>query len=187
MNKVSKNPSTALLPVPTVLVTAKKEDSASNIITIAWTGILNSNPPIVYISVQPIRHSYSLIKESGEYVINIPSEDQARVVDYCGVTSGSKIDKFKETGLTPIPAQYVKAPLIKECPVNLECRVRDVLSLGSHDVFIADVLTVHYNEDVLKDNGMPDVDKIKPYSFCMREYRRTSDILGTFGYSKKTL
>ncbi|MDD4168970.1 MAG: flavin reductase family protein [Desulfotomaculaceae bacterium] len=186
IKKITKEPSTALFPVPTVLVTSCLEESSPNIVTIAWTGIMNSVPPVVYIGLRPEgRHSYRLIKDSGEYVINIPTAGQAKLVDYCGTVSGSKVNKFKETGLTPVPASHVKAPLIAECPVNLECKVRQVFSLGSHDVFIADVLAVHYNEDMLDEKGHPDMDKIKPYGYCGNEYRLMADKLGSFGYSKK--
>lgn len=186
INKVSKGPAVVLLPVPTVLVTCRQEGKEPNMITIAWTGIMNSEPPVIYISVRPVdRYSYNLIKESGEYVINIPSVEQARVVDYCGTVSGHEVNKFKETGLTPVPASQVKAPLIAECPVNVECRVKQIIPLGSHDAFVADVLAVHYNEDVLNEKGRPEVDKIKPYGFCLGEYRAVADKLGFHGYSKK--
>ncbi|MDF9408475.1 MAG: Flavoredoxin [Pelotomaculum sp. PtaB.Bin013] len=186
IKKITKVPSTVLLPIPTVLVTSVGKNSKPNIITIAWTGVMNSEPPVVYVSVRPIgRHSYGLIKESGEYVINIPTAAQARLVDYCGTISGSEVDKFKETGFTPVPATHVRAPLIAECPVNLECKVKQVVPLGSHDVFIADVLAVHYNEDVLDEKGRPDPDKIKPYGYCLNEYRQMAGKLGSFGYSKK--
>lgn len=186
IHKVTRGPSTVLFPVPTVLVTSYLEGSEPNIITIAWTGIMNSEPPVVYIGVRPVgRHSHRLIKESGEYVINIPSAGQARVVDYCGTVSGKDVNKFKETGLTPVPAAQVKAPLIAECPVNVECKVRQVISLGSHDVFVADVLAVHYSENILDEKGRPDLDKIRPYGYCVNEYRLMSDKLGSFGYSRK--
>ena len=185
MEKITFKPSTVLFPVPTVLVTSKFEEGEPNIITIAWTGVMNSQPPVVYIGVNPIRHSYQLIKESGEYVINIPSADQVKLVDFCGVESGRDINKFEKTGFTPMPATHVNAPLIAECPVNIECRVRQVLKLDSHDVFIADVLAVHYNSDVLDDKGKPDLDKIKPYGYCFSEYWLISDKLGSFGFSKK--
>lgn len=185
MNKVVKKPATALFPVPAVLVTSRLGEEDPNIITVAWTGVMNSVPPMVYVGIQPVRHSHRLIKESGEYVINIPSAGQARVVDYCGVVSGRDVNKFKETGLTPLAASQVKAPLIRECPVNLECRVKQVLSLGSHDVFIAEVLAVHFDKDVLDENGNPDFDKIRPYAFCIREYRQVAGMLGSFGFSKK--
>lgn len=187
MNKVLSKPANALFPVPTVLVTSRLGDGEPNIITIAWSGVMNNNPPMVYVSIQPSRHSHRLIKESGEYVINIPSADLARIVDYCGVTSGRDVNKFKETGLTPLAASQVKAPLIKECPVNLECKVREVLSLGSHDVFIGEVVAVHFDKDVLDERGTPDFEKIKPYAFCMGEYRTVEGRLGRFGFSKKDL
>lgn len=185
MNKIMKKPSTALLPVPNVLVTSHLEGYDPNIITIAWTGILNSEPPMLYISVNPIRHSHKLIKESGEFVINIPSVSQIKVVDYCGITSGRDANKFIDTGLTPYPASYVKAPLITECPMNLECKVKNVIFLGSHDVFISEILAIHYNEDVLNSDEHPDIEKIQPFGYCLREYRSISKKLGSYGYSKK--
>lgn len=185
IKKVLRKPAPVLFPVPTVLVTSKLEGSEPNMITIAWTGIMNSEPPVVYIGVNPVRYSHKLIKESGEYVINIPSVDLVKAVDYCGIVSGKNVNKFKETGLTPVPATEVSAPLIAECPVNIECRVRNVLSLGSHDAFIADVLAVHYNEDVLDENGRPDIGLIRPYGFSLSEYRLFADKIGFFGYSKK--
>lgn len=147
---------------------------------------MNSEPPVVYVAVRSTgRHSHRLIKESGEYVINIPSVGQVKAVDYCGTVSGKDVNKFKETGLTPAPAAKVKAPLIAECPVNIECKVRQVIPLGSHEVFIGDVLAVHYNEDVLDEKGRPDLAKIKPYGYCFNEYRLLSEKLGSFGYSRK--
>ncbi len=186
IKKVTRGASTVLFPVPTVLVTSWVEGGDPNIITIAWTGIMNSEPPVVYIGVRPEgRHSYRLIRESGEFVINVPSSEQVRVVDYCGVVTGRDFNKFNETGLTPVPASQVRAPLIAECPVNLECRVSQEIPLGSHNVFIADVLVVHYNEDVLDEKGRPDFNKISPYGYCMGEYRLLTEKLGTYGFSKK--
>jgi flavin reductase (DIM6/NTAB) family NADH-FMN oxidoreductase RutF len=185
IHKVAMGPSAVLFPVPAVLVTSCMEGSAPNIITIAWTGVMNSEPPVVYIGIRPVgRYTHRLIKDSKEFVINIPSASQAKVVDYCGMVSGMHVNKFEETGLTPVPATHVKAPLIAECPVNIECRVRQVISPGSHDVFIADVLAVHYNKDVLDENGRPDINKIKPYGYCLNEYWMMSDKLGSYGYSK---
>jgi len=185
ISKITKGPSTALFPVPTVLVTCQLGEGEPNIITIAWTGVMNNIPPMVYIGVRPERYSHKMIRESGEYVINIPSVDWAEAVDYCGIVSGRDVNKFKEKGFTAVPAAHVKAPLIKECPVNIECKVQQVVSLGSHDIFIAEVLAVHYDENVLDENGIPDLDKIKPYAFCTGQYRAIADKLGTFGYSKK--
>lgn len=185
ISKIIQKPNTVLFPLPTVLVTSKTEGSAPNIVTIAWTGIMNSEPPILYIGVNPTRYSHKLIKDSGEFVINIPSVDQVKQVDYCGLVSGEKVDKFKETGFTTTTASFVKTPLITECPVNLECKVLQTLNLGSHDAFIAEILAVHYNEDVLDQKGRPDIDLIRPYSYSLREYRLVADKIGTFGFSKK--
>lgn len=172
------------MPVPVVLVTAAAEGFRLNMITIAWTGIVNSEPPMVYVSIRPSRHTYEMVRRSGEYVINVPSVDQVRQTDYCGVVSGRDVDKFKETGLTPVPAAHVKAPLIKEFPVNLECRVVETVKLPTHDVFIGEVLAVHFNEEVLNENGRVDVDKVRPYAFCMQEYRTVVEQIGGYGFSK---
>ena len=185
INKVLKQPGVVLFPVPAVLVTCQSGDSEPNIITIAWTGIMSSSPPTVYIGVQPTRYSHGLIRESGEYVINIPSTDWVRVVDYCGSVSGREINKFKEKHLNSVPAVNVKPPLINECPVNIECRVKQVLQMGSHDVFIADVLAVHYDENVLDESGRPDLDRIRPFGFGAGEYRMMGDILGRHGCSRE--
>lgn len=185
MSKVIHKPSTGLFPLPAILVTSQSGDNKPNIITIAWTGVMNSVPPVVYIGVNPTRYSHQLISESGEYVINIPSSEQVSAVDYCGLVSGRNGNKFEATGFTPVPAEHVKAPLIAECPVNIECKVRQVLHLESHDVFMADVLAVHYNEEVLDEKGRPDYQKIKPYAYCMGEYHGLSEKIGSHGFSKK--
>ncbi len=185
MNKILKKATTALLPVPAVLATVGKKDGGANIITIAWTGILCSNPPMVYIAVQPIRFSHSLLKESMNYAINIPTQSLLQTVDFCGTVSGRDIDKFRETGLTPLPAAHIAAPLIKECPVNIECRVKDIWSLGSHDVFVGEVLAVHYDEDVLTD-GAFDLKKMDALGYAAGQYCATGDPLGRLGFSKRT-
>lgn len=185
MSKVMQKANTALFPLPTILVTSVAEGCPPNIMTLAWTGIMNSEPPILYIGVNTIRYSHKLIQESGEFVINIPSADLARQVDYCGQVSGDKVDKFMDTGLTATPAAFVKAPMIAECPVNIECRVRETLCLGSHDAFIADILAVHYNEEVLNEKGRPDISLIKPYGYSLGEYRLLTEKIGSFGFSKK--
>lgn len=182
--KVEKPPFTALFPLPVVLVTAGLEGEVPNIITIAWTGIMNSRPPTVYISVRPATHSHRLVRDSGEYVINIPTSGRVRETDYCGSVSGRDVDKFTQTGFTPVPAARVRAPLIGECPVNIECRVRQVVNLGSHDAFIAEVLAVHVNESALDKKGRADFDKIGPFAYCLGEYRRLGAPLGTHGFSR---
>lgn len=181
MAKVQVKPTDDLYPIPTVLVTVQEEGKEPNIITISWTGILNSTPFLVYIAVAPERYSYPMLRKTGEFVINIPSEDLWKVSDYCGFISGREVDKFKETGLTKIPATHVKAPLIKECPVNLECKVIDFMTLPSNDIFIAEVIAAHYDEEVLDEKGLPDIGKVKPFSYCLGDYRATGQSLGLYG------
>ncbi len=184
MEKSLLKPVNALFPVPAVLVTSRLGDGEPNIIAIAWTGVVNNSPPMVYVAVQPSRYSHGLIKGSGEFVINIPSAEMAKVVDYCGMVSGRDVNKFRETGLTPLAASQVRAPLIKECPVNLECKVRSVVSLETHDVFIGEVVAVHADKGVLDDKGMPDFEKIRPCAFCMGEYWELKERIGRYGFSR---
>lgn len=173
------------LPEPVVLVTTKAKDKSPNIITIAWTGVFSYEPPMVYIAVHPARHSNLMLKESMEYVINIPSEKLARITDYCGIVSGKTVNKFETTGLTPVPASAVKAPLIEECAVNIECKVKDILNYGSHDIFVGEIVAIHYNEEAIKEDGTPDVEKIRPYGYSFGEYRSIGEKLGVAGYSKR--
>lgn len=181
LNKLNISP----LPEPTVLVTVRTEDKNPNIITVAWTGVFSHSPAIVYIAVNPARYSHSMLKESMEYVINIPSENLAKITDYCGIVSGKNVNKFEETNLTPIAAAVVKAPLIVECAVNIECKVKDILNYGSHDLFVGEIVAVHYNEEVIKDDGTPDLEKIRPYGYSFGEYRSMGKKLGVAGYSKR--
>ena len=140
MKKIEFDPQTMLYPLPAVMVSCGSDPSEYNIITIAWTGIICSNPPMCYISVRPNRHSYNIIKSSREYVINLTTPDLLRETDWCGTRTGRKFDKFKETGLTPIPASKVSAPMIQEAPVHIECRVEEIKPLGVHDMFISSIL-----------------------------------------------
>lgn len=173
------------LPEPVVLVTTKTEDKNPNIITVAWTGVFSYEPPMVYIAVHPARYSNSMLKESKEYVINIPSEKLAGIADHCGIVSGKTENKFATTGLTPLPASVVKAPLIEECAVNIECKVKDILNYGSHDIFVGEIVAIHYNEEAINEDGSPDIEKIRPYSFSFGEYRSMGGKLGVAGYSKR--
>ena len=185
--KVTEKPSVSSLPEPIVLVTVKTEDKRPNILPIAFTGAFSYEPPMVYIGVHPARYSNSMLKESMEYVINIPSEKLARIADYCGIVSGKNENKFETTGLTPVPASIVKAPLIEECAVNIECKVKDILNYGSHDIFVGEIVAVHYNEDVIKEDGTPDIEKVRPYGYSFGEYRSMGEKLGVAGYSKKSI
>ena len=184
MAKVTKRPGTVLYPVPAVMVSCGTGERA-NIITLAWVGTLCSEPPLVGIGVRPSRYSHGLIQEVGEFVVNLPDAGQARWVDYCGMVSGRDEDKWAACGFTPAPASEVQVPLIAECPVNVECRVQQVLSLGSHDLFIGQVVAVQMDEAVLDERGRLDFAKAKPFAYLGGEYRQVGERLGTFGYSRK--
>ena len=182
-------PGNMVYPVPAVMVTAADREGKSNIITIAWTGTVCTNPPMAYISVRPERYSYGMLKETGEFVINLTTEKLVRATDYCGVKSGRDTDKWKETGLTPIPAQEVNVPLIKESPVNIECRLSEIRELGSHHMFLARVVAVDVDEAYLNEQGRFELQKAAPIVYSHGEYYGLSSLLGTFGYSvrKKTV
>ena len=182
-------PGNMVYPVPAVMVTAADREGKSNIITIAWTGTVCTTPPMAYISVRPERYSYGMLKETGEFVINLTTEKLVRATDYCGVKSGRDTDKWKETGLTPIPAQEVNVPLIKESPVNIECRVSEIRELGSHHMFLARVVAVDVDEAYLNEQGRFELQKAAPIVYSHGEYYGLSSLLGTFGYSvrKKTV
>ena len=176
-------PGNMLYPVPAVMVTVQDAEGRSNIITIAWTGTVCTNPPMLYISVRPERHSYRMLKETGEFVVNMTTKKLAKAADYCGVRSGRDVDKWKETGLTPGKAQAVNVPLIAESPVNIECRVKEVLELGSHHMFLAEVLAVDVDERLLEDGGRLALEKAEPLVYSHGEYYGLSELLGTFGWS----
>ena len=155
----------------------------SNIITVAWTGILNTNPAMVYISIRPIRYSYNLIKESGEFVINLTNKQLAYATDWCGVRSGEKFDKFKEMKLHKEKAQFVKAPLIKESPVSIECKVKDIIKLGSHDMFVAEVLSIDADEKYIDEKGAFDISKCDLIAYANGGYYPLGKKIGKFGFS----
>ena len=184
MTKVTKKPTTVLYPVPAVLVSCGTGQQA-NIITLAWVGTLCSEPPLVGIGVRPNRYSHGLIKEIGEFVINLPAAEQARWVDHCGMVSGRDENKWAACGFTPAPATEVQVPIIAECPVNVECRLQQTLSLGSHDLFIGEIVAVQMDEAVLDERGRLDVAKARPFAYLSGEYRQVGELLGTFGYSRK--
>ncbi|MFU0827778.1 MAG: Flavin-Reduct domain-containing protein [Lachnoclostridium sp.] len=174
-----------LYPLPAVMVSCGRKDEKPNIITVAWTGTICTNPPMVYISLRPSRLSYDIIKETKEFVINLATEKLARAVDYCGVKSGRDVDKFKEMKLTPKSASFVKAPMIMESPVNIECRVNQILELGSHHMFIAQVLGVHVDTSYLNENGKFDLSLSNPIVYSHGEYFGLGELMGKFGYSVK--
>lgn len=167
--KKTLKPDTALAPIPVVMVSCGNMEK-SNIITIAWTGVINTDPPLVYISVRQSRYSYNIIAENKEFVINIPNEQLVKEADYCGTKSGKNEDKFLTNKLTKQEANIIKAPIIKECPVNLECKVKEIKHLGSHDMFIAEIVQIHAKEEYIKENGTVDLAKVKPITYFGQEY-----------------
>ena len=152
MSKISFKPGTMLNPVPAVMVSCGDGD-VNNIITIAWTGIINTDPPMTYVSVRKERYSHDIIKKTGEFVINLTTEKLAFATDYCGVKSGRDVDKFKEQNLTAEESKVVKCPSIAESPVNIECKVTEIKELGSHDMFIAEIVNVNVDEDLMDEKG----------------------------------
>ena len=181
MSKSVLKGATVLAPLPVVMATVG-DNVNSNIITIAWTGVVCSQPPRVYISVRHERHSYEMLKKSGEFVINFVSENLLASCDYCGIRSGRDIDKFAEMKLTKLPANEVSAPLIAESPINMECKVFDILNLGSHDMFLADVVAIHVDDELMVD-GKIDYKKAKLVNYQHGEYYATGRHLGRFGYA----
>ncbi len=185
MSKINFKPGNMLYPLPVVMVTSKGKEGKPNIITIAWTGTICSDPPMVSISVRKERYSHKLISESGEFVINLTTEDLAYATDYCGVKSGKDVDKFKEMNLTPLKADKVSAPLIAESPVNLECKVTEVKELGTHDMFLAEVVAVHVDDAYMDDKNKFHLEYAKPIVYSHGTYLKTGEEIGTFGYSVK--
>lgn len=182
-SKQEWKPGNMVYPVPAVLVTVSDRTGNDNIFTVAWTGTICTNPPMVYISVRPERYSYHMIKETGEFVINLTTRELAFATDYCGVKSGREIDKFQELHLTRQKPSKVLAPLIGECPVNIECKVTECRELGSHHMFLAEVKAVHISESYLDAKGAFHLEKAEPIVYSHGEYFGLSQALGTFGYS----
>lgn len=186
MKKLEMPPGEALYPVPVALVSSiDKTTKKANIITIAWCGIICSNPPLISVSIRPSRFSHKLISETKDFVINIPKSDMVTKVDLCGVRSGKDTDKFKACSFTAAPASKVASPMIKECPVNIECGLKDIVKLGAHDMFIGEVLAVHADESVIGENGDIDYGKAKPFVFNQGEYWDLGKKIGTYGFSAK--
>lgn len=173
-----------LYPLPVVMVSCA-EEGKHNIITVAWAGTVCTNPPMLSICVRPERFSYGMIARTKEFVVNLTTKELVRACDYCGVKSGRDVDKFKETGLTAAAAVYVKAPLIAQSPVNIECSVNEILKLGSHDMFLAKVLGVHVDKQYMEENGKFDLNRAHPVVYSHGEYYGLGELLGSFGYSVK--
>lgn len=184
MAKVKWRGGALLAPVPPVMVSCGDMET-SNIVTVAWTGILNTIPPKTYISLRPSRYSYEIIKERGEFVINLTPAELIRTADSCGVYTGRKVDKFRKYSLTKTEAFEVQAPVIGECPLSLECRVTDIVPLGSHDMFIADIVAVDVDEKLLDKDGKLCLDRAHLAAFAHGEYFELGKKIGTFGFSVK--
>ena len=172
-----------LYPIPAVMVSCARPQEKPNIITIAWAGTICSSPAMVSISVRPERYSYSILRETGEFVINLVTEDLVRAADYCGVKSGREVDKFQEMKLTPCPSEKLAAPGILESPVNIECKVTEIKPLGSHDLFLAEVLSVSVDEAYLDETGKFHLNDTRLVSYSHGEYFGLGKKLGSFGYS----
>ena len=182
MSKQTWNGGALLAPVPPALITVGNMEK-HNVLTIGWTGILNTKPPKTYISVRPERFSYPIIKETGEFVINLPTAEMVNSVDFCGVRSGSKVNKFEHCGFTSEDGVRVSVPSIAECPISIECKVTDSVPLGTHEMFIADILSVRVSEDVIDKSGKLCIEKCNLLAYAHGTYFNLGKQLGTFGFS----
>ena len=182
MSKVIWKPGTFIYPLPVVMVSCGTMEK-SNIITVAWTGIINSDKPMCYISVRKERYSHDIIKNSKEFVINLTNKSLAYATDWCGVKSGSNVDKFKEMRLTKEKAKNVRCPLIKESPVSIECKVKEIKSLGSHDMFIAEILSIDVEDEYIDAKGVFDISKCDLITYANGKYFALGKQIGKFGYS----
>lgn len=184
MAKLTWKPGTMVYPVPPALVSCGTT-AAPNVFTAAWTGTTNSDPASAYVSIRPERYSYGLIKESGEFVINLTTDRLVRIADFVGVKSGRDINKFKAAGITPVPSSKLNAPMLEESPMNIECRVTQIIPLGSHDMFLAEVVAVNVDERLLDGKGVLRLEKAGLVSFMHGKYYSLGRQLGSFGYSVK--
>lgn len=183
-DKLSWKPGTMIYPLPVVMVSCGATPEEYNIVTVAWTGTVCTDPAMCYISLRPERHSHAIISRTGEFVINLTTKALARATDWCGVRSGRDHDKFAEMGLTPVAARVVQTPAIAEAPVSIECRVRQVLPLGSHDMFLADVVNVLVDARYVDErSGRLDLERAGMMAYCHGEYFRLGDVIGHFGWS----
>lgn len=184
MSKILWKPGTMIYPLPAVMVSCGSEPAEYNIITVSWTGTICTDPAMCYISVRPARHSYGIIKRDKCFVINLTTRSLAYAADWCGVKSGKDHNKFSEMGLTPIPALKVKAPMIKESPVNIECVVKEIKELGSHHMFISEVVAVHADKEYYdEESGIFRLSDAEPISYLHGKYYETGKFIGKFGFS----
>lgn len=184
MSKIKWKGGALLAPVPPALISCGTLEHP-NVLTVAWTGIINTNPPKTYVSIRPSRYSYNLIKQSGEFVINLTTRDLVRAADYCGVHSGAHKDKFSVCGLTPVPSHDLSAPSIAESPVSLECKVFDIIELGTHHMFLADIVAVGVEDEYVDETGKLRLDKCALAAYSHGDYFELGKKIGSFGFSVK--
>ena len=184
MGKITWKPGTFVYPIPAVMVSCGTMEK-SNIITVAWTGIINTNPAMVYISVRPTRYSYNLIKDQREFVINLTTKNLVKATDWCGVKTGAIVDKFKEMKLHKEKANFLKCPMIKESPVSVECKVKEIKELGSHTMFMAEVVAINVDEKYIDNKGAFDITKCDLMAYANGNYLAMGKKLGKFGFSVK--
>lgn len=186
MGKQNWRPGTMIYPIPAVMVSCGGTTEEHNIITIAWTGTICSDPAMCYISVRKNRHSYNIIKKNMEFAINLTTKELAKATDWCGVRSGAKYNKFKEMNLTPAPSLHISAPIIAESPLSIECKVKNIVELGSHDMFIAEVVNVQADERYLNpETGEFSLSKANPIAYSHGHYFELGELIGKFGFSVK--
>lgn len=185
MAKINWKPGTMIYPLPAVMVTCGSTPESQNILTVAWTGTICSDPPMCYISVRKNRHSHAILMKEMEFVINLTTEDLAKATDWCGVKSGKDYDKFKEMHLTPGKAHIVKAPIIEESPLNIECKIVEIKELGSHDMFIANVVNVIADDRFMTEKGEFKLEKSKLLAYSHGHYYKVGEEIGHFGHSVK--
>ena len=182
MSKIKLRGGALLAPLPPVLVSCGNGEN-DNILTVAWTGILNTVPPKTYIAVRPKRHSHAIIKESGEFVLNLAPASLVKTVDYCGIYTGAKVNKWEKCKLTKVAAEEVNAPMIAECPLSICCKVTGVQELGSHDLFFADIVAVYADESLMDENGKLHMERADLCAYAHGEYFALGKKIGTFGFS----
>ena len=182
MAKIKWKGGALLAPLPPALVSCGTPEKP-NVLTVGWTGILNTHPPKTYVSIRPSRHSYGLIKDSGEFVINLTTSRLVKAADFCGVRSGRDIDKFAKCGITAAPSSEVSAPSVEESPVSLECKVTDIIPLGTHDMFIADIVAVTVDDTLITDDGKLHLEKCGLAAYAHGDYYELGKRIGSFGFS----
>lgn len=184
MSKKSFKGSAMLNPVPSVLITSKNKEEKVNVFTVGWIGVACTHPPMISVAIRPERLSYKYIKENGEFVVNLPSRDLVKAVDFCGVKSGTTVDKIKEMNFTLEDSDNISVPYIDECPITLECKVKNIIPLGSHDLFLAEILSVHVEKDLIDEKGKIHYEKANLICYSHGEYFGVSSkALGNFGFS----